>query len=127
VKAGAVLYAKDMGRMSAFYALALGLTKSGEDEEHVHLAAESLDLVVRQIPRDLATAIRIASPPVRREDTPVKLVFYAPDLTCVREAIAAYGGALDDSSKPWSFDGCEVRDAIDPEGNVIQFRTPLER
>jgi hypothetical protein len=118
------LFAKDMQRVASFYAAALNLRELERDDEHVHLMGPGLDLVVRQIPAALAAAIRIDHPPSRRDDVPVKLVFYLSDICHLRETLSTHGGILDPSPKPWLFDGCEVWDALDPEGNVVQFRIP---
>ena len=123
-KTGAVLYAKQMGSLASFYAAVLSLSEVGRDGEHVHLSGGCLDLVVRQIPTPVAAAIHIGDPPSRREDVPIKLVFYVPEADRLRKVVVAHGGSLDAAPKPWLFDDCQVWDAADPEGNVIQFRTP---
>jgi predicted enzyme related to lactoylglutathione lyase len=123
-KAGAVLYAKDLERVASFYAAALSLNVAGRDEEHVHLKTGAVDLVVRQIPADLASKIPVATPPSRRDDAAIKLVFFVSDLPRLHSAVTTHGGVMDRSAKPWVFDGCQVWDALDPEGNVVQFRIP---
>jgi len=35
---------------------------------------------------------------------------------------SALGGTMEPRDKEWSFNGVSVCDAVDPEGNVIQFR-----
>lgn len=122
--AGVVLYAADMERVAAFYALLLGARVTARDEEYVLLKSSALELVVRQISPGVAERIRLTVPPARREDSAAKLVFFVAGLEPIRAAIAAHGGALDPAPKPWLFRGRQVWDALDPEGNVIQLRVP---
>jgi len=60
--AGAVLYAKDMHRVAAFYAEVLGLHPVNRDEEHVVLESRGFQLVVLRIPSRIASTIEIAVP-----------------------------------------------------------------
>ena len=121
-RAGAVLYAKDMDRVVAFYAGARGFATAGRDEEHVRLESPAFQLVVLRMPSRIASAIEIAVPPARRANMPVKLVFFVPSIAAVRASAPALGGILNGAGKEWLFDGCKVCDGIDPEGNVIQLR-----
>lgn len=123
-RAGAVLYAKDMERIAAFYKSVLGLRRVGGDDEHTVLESPAFQLVVLGIPRHIAANIEIAVPPVRRERSPVKLVFYVPSLLDVRTAIESSGGVMNPATTEWQFEGCIVCDGMDPEGNVVQFRQP---
>lgn len=121
-KPGAVLYAKDMNRVAAFYSTVLGFEASGRDEGHIVLESDAFQLVVLQIPSHIASTIEIAVPPVRRERAAVKLVFCVPSIADVRVVAKAHGGVLNAPEKEWSFNGFTVCDGLDPEGNVIQFR-----
>jgi predicted enzyme related to lactoylglutathione lyase len=121
---GAVLYAKDMERVASFYAAVLNVTVGGRDEEHVWLASADLDLVVRQIAGSTATSLDWSAPPVRREHSAVKLVFFVRNIDVVRVAATAHGGLVDMAAKEWLFNDHRVWDGVDPEGNVIQFRAP---
>jgi predicted enzyme related to lactoylglutathione lyase len=120
--AGAVIYAKDMERVAAFYATVLGLPVAGRDEEHVRLESPALQLVVLQMPADLAATVTIAEPPARRADAAIKLVFFVAGIADIRRTVEAMGGAMNGAEREWDFDGWTVCDGLDPEGNVIQFR-----
>ncbi len=74
------------------------------------------------IPAPTAAKILIASPPARRENTAVKLVFVIDSLADARAAAAAAGGGLNAPDQEWDFQGARVCDGFDPEGNVIQLR-----
>ena len=121
-RAGAVLYAKDLDRVAAFYSAVLALEPADRDEKHVVLEAPGFQLVVLRIPLKIASAIEIAVPPARRSEAAIKLVFFVPSIRSVRASAASCGGALNPAEKEWSFDGFIVCDGLDPEGNVIQFR-----
>jgi hypothetical protein len=79
-------------------------------------------LVILAVPRHIAASIEIADPPSRREQAPVKLVFFVPSISALRETAAHLGGALNQPTQEWQFQGHSVCDGHDPEGNVIQFR-----
>ena len=119
---GAVLYAKDLPRVSDFYASVVGLTVTHREGDHVLLAGRALDLVKQAIPASIADAIEITTPPTRREETPIKLIFPVASISAVREAAARYGGEIDPPHREWRYRGSRVCDGHDPEGNVIQLR-----
>ena len=62
----AVLFAKDLKKVAAFYAQALGMTCTRSDDQHVMLNCRGFELIVHQIPRHLADGIVIQQPPIRR-------------------------------------------------------------
>jgi predicted enzyme related to lactoylglutathione lyase len=123
IVAGAVVYAKDVARVSRFYAQVCGLEIVHEVADHVVLEADGYELVVVEIPAAIAVNIRIETPPLRRENTAVKLVFWVENIAAARTAAQAAGGELNPPEREWQFQGARVCDGHDPEGNVIQLRT----
>jgi len=121
-RAGAVVYAKDIARVSAFYAGVAGLRIAHSEDDHIVLESNGLQLVVVAIPEPIASSIEIETPPVRREDTPIKLVFPVPSISAARVAAPKHGGELNAEEREWAFQGTRVCDGHDPEGNVVQFR-----
>lgn len=121
-KAAAVLYAKDVARVSAFYAGTANLQVVRTEKDHVVLESPTFQLVVIAIPDRLAASIEVSTPPVRREATPIKLVFHVLSIGEARRAAVALGGELNPVEREWVFQGCTVCDGCDPEGNVVQFR-----
>ncbi len=119
---GAVLYAKDLRRVTDFYEHAIGLTLTENKDDHVVLERSDFQLVIVQIPIEIAAKIEISTPPDRRSDAAVKLVFYVSDIAAVREAAGSHGGALNAADHEWSFGDATLCDGLDPEGNVIQCR-----
>jgi predicted enzyme related to lactoylglutathione lyase len=120
--AGAVLYAKNVERISRFYAECCGLEVAHSEDDHVVLASPTFQLVILAIPASIAASIAITTPPTRRTQTPIKLVFHVDGIDAIREAAARLGGALDPPGREWQYQGNKVCDGIDPEGNVVQFR-----
>jgi predicted enzyme related to lactoylglutathione lyase len=121
-QAGAVLYAKDPMRVAAFYEHVANMRVCHSDNEHVELQSGSFQLVVLQIPEQIAKTIRIDSPPERRENTPIKLVLFVQNIAQARTAAVNFGGALNGPEREWEFQGATVCDGYDPEGNVFQLR-----
>jgi predicted enzyme related to lactoylglutathione lyase len=120
--AGAVVFAVDTARVSAFYSQVLGLSVAHADHDHVVLEADSFQLVVHALPAPIAVSIEIADPPHRREDAAVKLIFLVPSLSKARMLAARLGGELSSTEHEWLFQTYRVCDGHDPEGNVIQLR-----
>jgi catechol 2,3-dioxygenase-like lactoylglutathione lyase family enzyme len=122
MKAGAVIFAKDLSRISRFYEGLFGFEVVNFEQDHVVLDSPNFMLTVHSIPEDIAATIEIADPPVLRSETAVKLVFFVPSLCTVREAAGTLGGGLNPPELEWCFQGNKVCDGYDPEGNVLQFR-----
>ena len=118
---GAVIYAKDLAGMQAFYerVTKLAVTEVGDG----YVLMEGLSLVA--LPEEIADTFEVASPPVRREETAVKLVFDVSGLAAARVRATQLGGLIDPAETEWVFGGFRVCDGHDPEGNVVQLREPL--
>jgi predicted enzyme related to lactoylglutathione lyase len=124
--AGAVLYAKDLRRLVKFYCVVLGVEPQGAEDGFAVLRGEASSLVIVQIPNDIASSISIAAPPALRETVPVKLVFTVADIAAARKKAAELGGAVNPAEREWVFEGVDVCDGYDPEGNIFQLRTLRE-
>ena len=64
--------------------------------------------------------------PVRRADTPIKLVFTVASIEAARVLAAARGGQIDLPEREWQFREFRVCDGHDPEGNVVQLRERVQ-
>ncbi len=100
-KAGAVIYVKNLISVSKFYGEVAGLDKTHVESDHVVLESATLQLVILSIPKDIAALITIATPPARRTEAPIKLVFSVPDLAASRETVAKFGGELNPPEREW--------------------------
>jgi catechol 2,3-dioxygenase-like lactoylglutathione lyase family enzyme len=125
-RTGAVLFATRMDRVAAFYSSVLGLNEANRDDDHILLESPGFQLVVHRLPgRRPASAVEMAERPVRRAAAAFKPVFFVASVARVRAIADAHGGAMDPEEKQWRFEGALVCDALDPDGNVIQFREIL--
>lgn len=122
---GAVIFAKDMARVAAFYQQVCGLQPAGGDKGHVVLVAGDSQLIVHAIPARHAKDIVITQPPQRREETPIKPVFAVASLAAARAYAQALGGVLDPVAREWTYTRLgqtrTMCDGHDPEGNVFQL------
>jgi len=119
-RAGVFVYAKDLPRLTAFYAAVLGMRQVHADDDIAVLASPDLQLLVHRIPAHIAADIHIETPPVRRENTAIKFFATVASLTDAGTTAASLGGALFDER--WQGPGFIVCNAMDPEGNVFQVR-----
>ena len=114
--AGAMLFVKDLPRMTGFYSDVLGLRPITEtrlpDWVEFH-GAEQFSL--HAIPVAFAAGISIDSPPKPRDQDATKLTFVVADVEATLAAIEGMGLPL--LKRPWG--GVE---AVDPEGNVFALR-----
>lgn len=116
----AMIFAKDMDRMTAFYRDGLGLREIPETRQEgwVELDAGGATLALHVIPEAIARDIEITDPPQARSDTPIKLVFETPDPTAARAHLVSLGAVMNEPRRGGSCDG------LDPEGNVFQIVGP---
>ena len=111
---GAMLFVKDLHRMTAFYREVLGLQLVEETrrEDWVEFTGGEARFSLHAIPSAIAAEIRIELPPSPREQLPTKLTFTVQDVDATLEMIEQMGLPL--LRRPWG--GIE---AVDPEGNVF--------
>jgi catechol 2,3-dioxygenase-like lactoylglutathione lyase family enzyme len=121
-RTGAVLFAKRLDRIAGFYANVLGLSEVTRADDHILLESPGFQLVVHRIPGPLADVTDVAENPARRVGAAFKPVFFVQSLASVRSIAPTHGGIVEPRDKEWSFNGVMVCDAVDPDGNVIQFR-----
>jgi hypothetical protein len=122
-KAGAVLFAKDVARLAAFYAQVLAVVPKHAHAEKVVIEAEDFLLVIHADSPSHGQGGDHA-PPVLRENVPVKLflpVFAGPGTPEHRAARRWHEARAAEWNGP-DFRAC---DGFDPEGNVVQFREVL--
>ncbi len=119
---GAVVYAKDLDRMVAFYEGVLALEVEPAGDGFALLRCGDTVVTIVQAPPHVAATFEVADPPERREENPVKLSFAVSSIDAVRRAATSFGGAIDPPDSEWTFGSVRVCDGHDPEGTVIQVR-----
>lgn len=124
-QAGAVIFAKDLQRVAAFYETLLGLTAVHSESDHIVLASAPIELVIHAIPKAIADSFEITVPPERRSETAIKLYFPVASIAEARARAAALGGELNSPEGEWTARGFRACDGHDPEGNVLQLREPV--
>jgi predicted enzyme related to lactoylglutathione lyase len=118
----AVLYAKDLAGVAAFYQQVLGVVPLEAAPTHVALLIGGGRLWIHAVPAAHASSIQIAQPPELREEAAIKLSFPVASLSAARELATAHGGGAGAPERAWEHQGMWHLDAWDSEGNVIQFR-----
>lgn len=115
---GTVIFATDHRRLADFYAAVTKLSVQLADDSVVVLRCDAYELVIHRLAGEPAPG----DPPVPRQDSYIKPFFPVASLESARERAAALGGRLEPADKEWSARGFRACEAVDPEGNVIQFR-----
>jgi predicted enzyme related to lactoylglutathione lyase len=121
-KPSAVIFAKDVARLSRFYSEVIGMTEVHADHDHVILDEGGFQLVIHGMPKQVAAAIDITVPPYIREDTPIKVCLPVESIALARTRAAELGGGVGSGDEQWQAGGFTACDAYDPEGNVFQLR-----
>jgi AraC family transcriptional regulator len=116
----AMVFVKDIARMTEFYQTVLGLKPIAATRLDNYVEFES-GFSLHAIPAEIAQGIQIADPAVPREKGPTKLTFETPDLSREQSRLRSLG--IPRLERPWG-----VVDWIDPEGNIFNLRkVPDER
>jgi predicted enzyme related to lactoylglutathione lyase len=116
-KVSAVLFAKDLRSVTAFYSAALEMTVLASDEHHSRLGCRGFELVVHQIPRHIADTIMIEQPPKRRVWGAIRLDYPVHDIAASRQAAHGLGGSIDATPPEWADRDANFFFGYDPEGN----------
>jgi predicted enzyme related to lactoylglutathione lyase len=122
---GAVIYAKDLAKLTAFYQALLALQRGHATDEFVVLAASptstsQFQLVVHAIPPHIANTFEINQPPEPRSETAIKLFFAVSDLAESEQIAKQNGGGL--MPERWQGPKFVACNGIDCEGNIFQLR-----
>jgi predicted enzyme related to lactoylglutathione lyase len=115
---GAVIFTGDHYRLAKFYEAVTDLTFFYTDDQVTVLRSATFELVLHALRGESL----VEDPPQAREDTYIKPFFVVASLAETRERAAAHGGSLQSADKEWSARDFRACEAIDPDGNVIQFR-----
>jgi hypothetical protein len=86
------------------------------------LDATDFQLVIVEVPADIAATLTIGDPPARRVNSPIKLAIPVSSIADIRAAAPGRGAMVDPVDSEWYFGSTLVCDGHDPEGNVFQLR-----
>ena len=118
VRPGAVIFTGDHKRLAKFHEAMTGLAIRFTDDHITVLGSDTFELVIHS----LSGEPLVSEPPIAREDSYIKPFFPVTTLSEARERAAALGGQLPSQNEEWAARGFRACEAIDPDGNVIQFR-----
>ena len=117
VRPGAVIFTGDRNRLARFYTAMTGLPVREDDDSVTVLASEHFELVIHALPGEPP-----GDPSSVRQDAYLKPFFPVASLTKAREMAASLGGSLRPADEEWEARGFRACEAVDPDGNVVQFR-----
>lgn len=117
-----VVFTVNVLRLADFYESVLGATRSNEDSGDIRLRNDREEVLIHSVPASIATSISIQSPPKPRNGSPIKPVFDVDSLDNALMAVETNGGVV--TGRTFSIDGLRRHDVLDPDGNVIQIRSP---
>jgi predicted enzyme related to lactoylglutathione lyase len=111
---GAMLFVKDLDRMTAFYRDVVGMQPVEDTrlDNWVEFKGDGVQFSLHAIPESLAAGIHIDSPPRARDRSSAKLTFAVQDVEATLKKIEQSGLPL--LRRPWG-----ATEAVDPEGNVF--------
>ena len=118
-RVSAVLFAKDARRVGTFYFEVFGFAVRSSDEFHSRLDCGGFELLVHQIPEELARDVVVKSPPERRERGAIRLDYPVSNLANARRRAKQLGGRIDDDPPAWAEGDTSFFLGFDPEGNVF--------
>lgn len=121
-KPSVVVFVADVRRMSAFYRQLASMSVLIEDDNHVVMEVEGLQLVIHALSGEPQVQQNAAGQVPVREDSYVKLCLPVKSISTARSIAAANGGAIKSPQHEWEARGFRACDGHDPEGNVIQVR-----
>jgi catechol 2,3-dioxygenase-like lactoylglutathione lyase family enzyme len=120
-RVSAVLYARDLARVTAFYSAVLRQPLVYRDPYHAVLRCGIFALDIHQLPAHALENLPGSAATAAR-DQAVKLSFPVDSIVRARKAAAEHGGELDPGPPRWVVDQQKICDGRDPEGNVFQLR-----
>ncbi len=122
--AGAVLYAKNLKKMTGFYVALGGKPGDGQAGEFAIIATQDVELILLQVPEAIAEKIDITDPPTIRTSTPIKPIIRVDSIDEVLDWLPRLNGQVVPQTSRWTFRNQEVQDIVDPEGNIVQLWQP---
>jgi len=122
IRPGVVIFTGDHRRLAKFYEAVTDLPISLNDDQITVLKSATFELVIHSVPH----ISPVSEPPRVREDTFIKPFFPVKSLAEARARAAQFGGRLRPAEQEWSARGFRACEAVDPDGNVIQFREEVD-
>jgi len=119
-RAGAILYTKDLLRVSDFYRQLLDMKLQKADAEHHVIESNDMQMIIHAIPAHIAESFSISSPPELRMEQAIKIFYTVPSMSAAEKKADSLGGSV--FGDKYTGPGFTIRNAYDPEGNIFQIR-----
>ena len=115
-----MLYVKDLARMRGFYGSVLQTPPINTQwtDTWALFDVGGTKFALHAIPAKHAGGIDLSSPPLKRERSPIKLIFAVGDVPAERARLEAMGVTTLQQSSQETGESC---DCVDPEGNIFQI------
>jgi predicted enzyme related to lactoylglutathione lyase len=117
VRSGAVIFTGNKRRLATFYAALTGLQVQTDEEDVTVLASDEFELVIHALAGEPQGQ---TSHP--RDDAYIKPFFRVRSLSEARQRAVSLGGRFSPVAEEWEARGFRACEAIDPDGNRVQFR-----
>lgn len=114
---GAVIFTGDRERLARFYQAMTELPVRVSDDTVTVLASDDFELVIHALSGE-----RPGRASAARQDAFIKPFFPVASLKEARTKAKSAGGSLRPANEEWHARGFRACEAVDPDGNVIQFR-----
>jgi predicted enzyme related to lactoylglutathione lyase len=112
----------DVHRVALFYERILEAKAAAEPSGDTRLVTAVDEVLIHSMPKKVAKGIPVSAPPISRDDSALKPVFEVGSLSSALQRVAENGGVV--TGRTFRFDGLTRHDILDPDGNVIQLRSP---
>lgn len=117
---GLLIYASDVQRVSAFYEGVLGARLLDADADRRVIESPDVQILIYAFPAEHAAEVVVTRPPVPRDRQAIKPFFTVDSLAAAEALVEQLGGVV--WGPIWPGPGLRVRNACDPEGNIVHLR-----
>jgi predicted enzyme related to lactoylglutathione lyase len=115
---GQVLYAKHPDRLANFYGSLFQMERSEIEGASFALVGPGMEIHIVKIPENIAKTFTLSTPPIAREDTPLKFSVEVSSVDHVAALAQTLGGVP--RGEPWQWRSRRLLDIVDLEGNIFQ-------
>ena len=117
-----VVFSPDVPRLAAFYGAVLDAEAVPEPSGDIRLLRGDAEVLIHSMSKQQAQHIDGTVAPVRRDGASFKPVFDVASLAQALERVTATGGVI--TERTFLYEGLVRHDVVDPDGNVVQLRSP---
>lgn len=119
---GLAIFAKHPETVAQFYERLLNISVTEVESDYRKLEGDGFELMILQPPAAIANNIDLTTPPQIRSETATKPIFPVVSIAKAREVATQLNGGVKSIEQQWEFQGKQVCDGFDCEGNVFQLQ-----